>query len=63
VAGASDKPGLLLLHRWPQSRALYAYVLEALSASFYVLAIDLPDVGGSHGAPRAFVDILRQFAS
>lgn len=50
-AGAADKPALLLLHGWPQSRALYDGVIDELSDAFLVLAVDLPDVGNSRGAP------------
>lgn len=51
AAGESSQPALLLLHGWPQSRALYDGVLDPLSADFFVLAPDLPGVGGSRGAP------------
>jgi pimeloyl-ACP methyl ester carboxylesterase len=51
VAGASDKPGLVLLHGWPHSRALYDGVIDALGRDFFVLAMDLPAIGGSRGAP------------
>jgi pimeloyl-ACP methyl ester carboxylesterase len=51
VAGEPDKPALVLLHGWPQSRALYDSVLEALSSDFFVLAMDLPGIGESRGAP------------
>lgn len=47
-AGAIDKPALVLLHGWPQSRSLYEGVLEALSAEFFALAPDLPGIGESH---------------
>lgn len=50
-AGAADKPALLLVHGWPQSRALYDGAIEELSDAFFVLAVDLPDVGDSRGAP------------
>jgi len=50
-AGSAEGPALLLLHGWPQSRALYDGVVEALSKRFLVLAMDLPDVGDSRGAP------------
>jgi pimeloyl-ACP methyl ester carboxylesterase len=49
LAGEVNKPCLLLLHGWPQSRALYDGVLDALSVDFYVLAPDLPGIGGSRG--------------
>jgi pimeloyl-ACP methyl ester carboxylesterase len=50
-AGPSEGPALVLLHGWPQSRALYDGVVENLAKRFLVLAIDLPDVGDSRGAP------------
>jgi pimeloyl-ACP methyl ester carboxylesterase len=53
MAGDPSLPGLLLLHGWPQSRALYERVLEPLSVDFFVLALDLPDVGDSQGAPAS----------
>lgn len=62
-AGATDRPGLVLLHGWPHSRALYDGIMEELSDAFLVLAMDLPDVGDSRGAPpsaekSALADIL-----
>jgi pimeloyl-ACP methyl ester carboxylesterase len=53
MSGDPSLPGLLLLHGWPHSRALYEGVLEPLSADFFVLAFDLPDVGDSEGAPAS----------
>jgi pimeloyl-ACP methyl ester carboxylesterase len=50
-AGDARKPALLLLHGWPHSRVLYESVLEPLSADFFVLAADLPDIGDSRGSP------------
>lgn len=50
-AGPPDGPTLILLHGWPQSRALYDGVLEDLGRTFQVLAMDLPEVGDSRGAP------------
>jgi len=53
-AGTPDMPALLLLHGWPHSRALYVGVVEELGATFLVLAMDLPALGGSRGtAPSA----------
>jgi pimeloyl-ACP methyl ester carboxylesterase len=51
IAGRVSQPGLLLLHGWPQSRALYHNVLEPLSTEFFVIALDLPEIGDSRGAP------------
>jgi pimeloyl-ACP methyl ester carboxylesterase len=53
AAGNADKPGLILLHGWPQSRALYDGVIDQLSVGFFVLAMDLPEIGGSRGAPAS----------
>src|SRR5262245_44630191 len=53
VAGTARRPALLLLHGWPQSRALYDGVLESLSADFFVLAPDLPEIGDSRGGPAS----------
>ena len=50
VAGDASRPALLLLHGWPHSRALYDGVIEPLSADFFVLAVDLPDVGEWRGS-------------
>ncbi len=50
TAGDSAKPALILLHGWPHSSAIYQNVLEELAGDSYVLAFDLPGVGGSHGA-------------
>jgi len=51
VAGDADDPAMLLLHGWPQSRALYEPVVDQLSERFHVLAFDLPAIGDSKGAP------------
>jgi pimeloyl-ACP methyl ester carboxylesterase len=50
-AGRAEQPALVLLHGWPQSRALYDGVMEELGKEFLVLAMDLPQVGASRGAP------------
>lgn len=50
-AGTTDRPALVLLPGWPHSRALYDGVVEELSDAFLVLAMDLPDIGDSRGAP------------
>jgi pimeloyl-ACP methyl ester carboxylesterase len=52
-AGDPGKPGLLLLHGWPLSSAIYEGVLEELGRDFYALAPDLPEVGDSSGAPAS----------
>jgi pimeloyl-ACP methyl ester carboxylesterase len=52
-AGNPKNPALILLHGWPHSSALYAGVLRALAANSWVLAFDLPGIGGSRGAPSS----------
>jgi len=51
IAGEAEKPALLLLHGWPQSRALYDGVFESLARDFFVVAVDLPEIGESRGSP------------
>jgi len=51
VAGEARDPAIVLLHGWPQSRVLYDGVIEALGRDFFVLAMDLPAIGDSRGAP------------
>lgn len=54
VAGSEHLPSLLLLHGWPHCRRLYRPVMEALGEQARVIAIDLPDIGDSRGAPPGF---------
>jgi pimeloyl-ACP methyl ester carboxylesterase len=49
IAGDPHDRTILLLHGWPQCRALYEGMLDPLSADFFVLAPDLPDIGDSRG--------------
>jgi len=63
VAGDPDRPALILLHGWPHSREIYDGVLEELGKRYFTLAFDLPEIGGSRGAPpsaekRVLADIL-----
>jgi len=53
VARKSNQPAFLLLHGWPLSRALYDGVVDVLSADFFVLAPDLPEIGDSRGKPSS----------
>lgn len=54
VQGGKDKqPSILFLHGWPESWALYEAVMDGLSDQAHVIAIDLPGVGLSEGAPEA----------
>ncbi|MBB3589915.1 pimeloyl-ACP methyl ester carboxylesterase [Rhizobium sp. BK529] len=50
-AGDPQRPALVLLHGWPFSRSIYDGVIEDLSDDAFVLAFDLPDIGGSRGPP------------
>jgi pimeloyl-ACP methyl ester carboxylesterase len=52
-AGDVTRPALFLVHGWPQARALYDGVIDALAADFHVLAPDLPNIGDSRGAPSS----------
>ena len=52
-AGRPDRPALVLLHGWPHCNALYRPVIETLGQRFFVLAFDLPAIGGSCGAPAS----------
>jgi len=66
-AGDARKPGLLLLHGWPLTSAIYGTVLDELARDFHVMAPDLPDVGNSSGAPpsaekHVLADIMLTFA-
>lgn len=49
--GKNNSPSILFLHGWPESWALYEDVLNGLSKDAHVVAIDLPGVGLSEGAP------------
>jgi pimeloyl-ACP methyl ester carboxylesterase len=53
AAGNSTKPGLILLHGWPQSNEVYDQVIDDLGADHFALAFDLPDIGQSRGAPAS----------
>jgi pimeloyl-ACP methyl ester carboxylesterase len=52
-AGQSSGPSLLFLHGWPQCSKAFEAVMAALADDFRVVAIDLPGVGRSVGAPSA----------
>ncbi len=54
VAGGEHQPALLLLHGWPHCRHLYDNVMDALGEQVFAIAIDLPEIGESRGAPPAF---------
>jgi pimeloyl-ACP methyl ester carboxylesterase len=51
IAGSVDHPAFVFLHGWPQSSRSYESIMRLLMREFFVLAIDLPGVSGSRGAP------------
>jgi pimeloyl-ACP methyl ester carboxylesterase len=51
TAGNAARPGLLLLHGWPQSSRVYDLVIDELALDHFVLAVDLPAIGLSQGLP------------
>ena len=51
AAGNTARPGLLLLHGWPQSSRAYDLVIDELGQDHFVLAADLPAIGMSQGLP------------
>jgi len=46
-AGSAEAPAIVLLHGWPQSATAYEDLMAPLSAAAYVVALDLPGIGGS----------------
>lgn len=50
--GRSEQPSMLFLHGWPESWVLYEDVMAGLSDTTHVVAIDLPAIGLSEGAPK-----------
>jgi len=53
AAGDPRRPCLLLLHGWPHSKEVYERVVDDLATEHFVLALDLPQIGDSRGAPRS----------
>jgi pimeloyl-ACP methyl ester carboxylesterase len=51
TAGDASNGCVVLLHGWPQSGHAFHGVVDELGADQYVLAFDLPGIGGSRGAP------------
>ena len=50
-SGDASKPGLILLHGWPQSSHAFAGILDELGQDHFALAFDLPGIGRSQGKP------------
>jgi pimeloyl-ACP methyl ester carboxylesterase len=50
IAGDNTKPGLILLHGWPQTSLAWEGVLPELGRDNFALAFDLPGVGSSNDA-------------
>ena len=64
AAGDSRKPALVLLHGWRHSGQLFDPAIDKLGEDGFVLAFDLPGIGGSRGAPpsaekHVLADVLR----
>jgi pimeloyl-ACP methyl ester carboxylesterase len=51
-SGPDDAPALLCLHGWPQDHHAFDGVRAMLEDRFRVVAVDLPGIGRSVGAPR-----------
>jgi len=49
TAGSPDHSALVLLHGWHLSKAIWEPIIDRLGDRFFVLAFDLPGIGGSHG--------------
>jgi pimeloyl-ACP methyl ester carboxylesterase len=46
-SGPVDRPGVLLLHGWPESWAAFTRIMELLAGEFRLAAMDLPGIGES----------------
>ena len=51
--GSKTAPAVFFLHGWPESWAAFEHAMLSLADSYHVVAIDLPGVGESVGAPSA----------
>jgi pimeloyl-ACP methyl ester carboxylesterase len=49
-AGDVANPAFVLLHGWPQSSRAFESVIDELADDYFVLAPDLPGIGGSRAA-------------
>lgn len=63
AAGSTDHPAIVLAHGWPLCKEIWAPVLDVLARRHFVLAVDLPGVGGSifadpPVAPGAVADLV-----
>ncbi len=52
-AGDGEKPGLLLLHGWPENWSAFERMMIPLSKDAHVVAIDLPGIGDSLTPPAS----------
>jgi pimeloyl-ACP methyl ester carboxylesterase len=50
--GDPDRPAVLLLHGWPESKITWRQVMLRLMPEMHVIAIDLPGIGESLQRPR-----------
>jgi pimeloyl-ACP methyl ester carboxylesterase len=51
--GSAGRPAVLFLHGWPECWSTFEQVMILLSEAAHVVAIDLPGIGGSKGAPSS----------
>lgn len=67
LAGAREKPGLLLMHGFPSSSESFLGVIGALARDCFVIAPDLPGFGGSEPLERPsfsrFADLIDELLS
>src|ERR1700737_4800570 len=54
VIGGHGQQVIVLLHGWPESWYAWAEVMPALARDHTVLAVDLPGLGDSQGAPPSY---------
>jgi pimeloyl-ACP methyl ester carboxylesterase len=54
VVGGHGQRVIVLLHGWPESWYAWAEIMPALARDHTVLAVDLPGLGDSQGAPPSY---------
>jgi pimeloyl-ACP methyl ester carboxylesterase len=52
--GAGRGPAVVCLHGWPEDASAFEPLMGELGESAHVLALDLPEIGGSRGAPAGY---------
>jgi pimeloyl-ACP methyl ester carboxylesterase len=53
-AGSGLTPAVVCLHGWPEDGSAFEAVMADLGRGAHVLALDLPEIGQSRGAPAAY---------